>query len=220
HYDDALLLEHFQTVGVHEGRQGNKNFNVAAYMDNCDAAVRDAFGGSYECYYFYWMLNQETEKSVVTTGDYRTWQAVELSWYQQDELEHVNAYRAEVGASPVEIDPEMVAFACVRAWYDAIGNVKAHDNLYHQSVDDAMDGLDILEFYENAVKCHTAACTCNGPTSPWKDYRESVKGHYEAMVLDTQRYFGSSNSYMSSQSGSRCVAEFDMFTPETPKTSR
>lgn len=27
HQDNALLLEHFQTVGIHEGRQGSANFN-------------------------------------------------------------------------------------------------------------------------------------------------------------------------------------------------
>ena len=42
--DKALLLQHFQTVGIHEGRQGCEGFNVAAYQKNCDAKLREAFG--------------------------------------------------------------------------------------------------------------------------------------------------------------------------------
>ena len=63
-YDEELLLEHFQTVGIHEGRQGNETFNVAAYQENCKKELRHAFGDHYECYYFYWMLNQDSQKGV------------------------------------------------------------------------------------------------------------------------------------------------------------
>lgn len=56
-YDKKLLLEHFQTVGIHEGRQGNKSFNVGAYKSNCASDLRNAFGNNYEGYYFYYMLN-------------------------------------------------------------------------------------------------------------------------------------------------------------------
>ena len=33
HGDDEKLLDHFQTVGVHEGRQGCASFNVGVFMD-------------------------------------------------------------------------------------------------------------------------------------------------------------------------------------------
>ena len=44
HKDKALLLRHFQTVGIHEGRQGCEDFNVAAHQKNCDAKIREALG--------------------------------------------------------------------------------------------------------------------------------------------------------------------------------
>lgn len=39
HNNKALLLEHFQTVGIHEGRRGSANFNVGAYKANCDSKI-------------------------------------------------------------------------------------------------------------------------------------------------------------------------------------
>ncbi len=57
HENDALLLEHFLTQGVHKGRQAGADFNVAACMENCDKALMEAFGENCECYYFYYMLN-------------------------------------------------------------------------------------------------------------------------------------------------------------------
>lgn len=63
-YDDALLLQHFQTVGVHQGRQGSEGFSVAAYKANCGSDIQETLGGDYECHYFYCMLNQASEKSV------------------------------------------------------------------------------------------------------------------------------------------------------------
>ncbi len=68
HQDQELLLKHFQTVGIHEGRQGSSAFNVAAYMENCDSKVKKVFGDNYECYYFYYAINYKTEKAVTTAG--------------------------------------------------------------------------------------------------------------------------------------------------------
>ena len=38
--NDELLTEHFQTVGVREGRQGCESFNLAVYLENCDGKIR------------------------------------------------------------------------------------------------------------------------------------------------------------------------------------
>lgn len=43
HNDKNLLLKHFQTVGIHEGRQGKESFNVGAYKGNCSSEVSKAF---------------------------------------------------------------------------------------------------------------------------------------------------------------------------------
>ena len=57
HYDEEQLLRHFQTVGVHEGRQGSENFNVGAYMDWCAENLpytTEAFQGNYALYYIFY----------------------------------------------------------------------------------------------------------------------------------------------------------------------
>lgn len=104
HYDEKLLLEHFQTVGIHEGRQGNKAFNVAAYQKNCKKVLRDTFGDHYECYYFYWMLNQDSQKGVTTSGkNYPLQLGVKMTSMQAEEFKKVNKYRAEAGVNPLEL---------------------------------------------------------------------------------------------------------------------
>ena len=127
-YDEELLLEHFQTVGIHEGRQGNSAFNVAAYQKNCKKALRDAFGDHYECYYFYWMLNQDSQKGIATSGkSYPLQLGVKMTSIQAKEFEKVNEYRAEVGIDPLEFDPELAAAACYRGWVNISEGYGAHD---------------------------------------------------------------------------------------------
>lgn len=51
-------------------------------MAGCDGALVDAFGENYECYYFYYMLNQNTQSGAVTKnsgGADPRWLALELS---------------------------------------------------------------------------------------------------------------------------------------------
>lgn len=127
HYDEELLLEHFQTVGIHEGRQGNGDFNVAAYRENCGQELRDAFGNHYECYYFYWMLNQDSQKDVAAAGGgYPLQLGVKMTSMQAEEFEKVNEYRAEVGVEPLKFDPELAAVAGYRGWVDISEGYGAH----------------------------------------------------------------------------------------------
>ena len=129
HNDDALLLKHFQTVGIHEGRQGCEGFNVAAYKANCSKSLRKAFGDNYECYYLYYLLHQDTESKVKTTGTYPQQLTQKLTIVQATELKWVNKYRAEVGADPLSFDGELAALAAYRAYMDCTEGWDAHDGL-------------------------------------------------------------------------------------------
>ena len=214
HDDDQLLLEHFQTVGVHEGRQGSKNFNVASYMENCDKSLVDAFGDHYECYYFYWALNQKTESKVDTKSDGHPLQmCVKLTMLQDAEFRHVNEYREEAGVDPVELAPEFLAFANYRAWLDFTGDYTAHDWL-KQNADDAYDYLAVMgseTLTENTV---CGNCSDKGPsaTSYYLMYYDSPE-HYEAMVSKYAAYFGCSSTYWGSDNnGKYRHCQYDVYT--------
>ena len=199
HNDDALLLKHFQTVGIHEGRQGSKDFNVAAYMDNCDESLRKAFGDNYECYYLYYLLHQDTESGVKTTGSYKKQLAQELTVVQSDELRHVNKYRDEVNAGTVEFDSEMSALANYRAYMDCTEGWDEHDGLYHMmdtgELYDYMDMVDMDTYCEN--KCTKGYNTGKEHAyDPSIGYRMS-ESHYETMVDPEYNYVGCSNFYVS-----------------------
>lgn len=223
HDDPDLLLEHFQTAGVHEGRQGSEKFNVAAYMDHCSDAVKSAFGDDYACYYFYYMLNQETENAVDTenrNGGYRTWMAIQLTLEQQREFEAVNRYRAEVGVEPVVLDPEVVAFADYRAWLNASEGYRAHDWIDDQkdAVNHVMDLLDVDALVENTTAYYENTTAKSRLSSHASAYRTS-KSHYEAMVDPRNVYFGASHVYRN-LTGTGYLCEFDTFTRDRPRTSR
>ena len=214
HDDDGLLLEHFQTVGVHEGRQGSRAFNVAAYMENCGQSLVDAFGDHYECYYFYWALNQKTESEVSTVSDGHPLQmCVKLTVLQKSEFRQVNKYREEAGVDPVELDPEFLAFANYRAWLDFTGDYTAHDWL-KQHADDAYDYLAVMgsdTLTENTV---CGKCSYSGPSDKgyYLSYYNSPE-HYDAMVSKYAAYFGCSNAYWGPDNSGRCrYCQYDIYT--------
>lgn len=202
HNNDTLLLKHFQTVGIHEGRQASEKFNVAAYMDNCDKALRDAFGNNYECYYLYYLLHQDTESGVKTTGSYKKQLAQELTAIQERELKAVNKYRKEVGSQEVEFDSELAAFAGYRAYMDCTEGWDEHDGLYHLIDNDKMHSV----FYGPIgahIYCenkHTVSGR-NGwerTADQGKAYRNS-ESHYETMIDTDFNYVGCGNYYVSDQ---------------------
>ena len=199
HDDDALLLKHFQTVGIHEGRQGSKGFNVAAYMDNCDKSLRKAFGDSYECYYLYYLLHQDTESGVKTTGNYKKQLAQELTVVQTKELKGVNGWRKEVNAGTVEFDSELAALANYRAYMDCTEGWLDHDGLEHmldtREFYKYMDMVDIDTYQENK---DTNGCYAGNERTfdADVDYRNSPS-HYETMVDPEYAYVGCSNFYVS-----------------------
>ena len=229
HYDEELLLEHFQTVGIHEGRQGNRDFNVAAYRENCGQELRDAFGDHYECYYFYWMLNQDSQKDVAAAGGgYPLQLGVKMTSMQAEEFEKVNEYRAEVGVEPLQFDPEMAAFACYRGWVDISEGYGAHDWLKDNANEDRvyalMDLIHMDLLSENTVDSGVEDSTAYVHTTFYIDYRYSPE-HYEAMINPDYRYFGCSHIYFGinripeSRRGTKSAynkpmrrVEFDLFT--------
>lgn len=228
HDDDALLLEHFQTQGVHEGRQASAAFNVAAYMQRCDPALTEAFGDDYVCYYFYYMLHPDEQRAGKGAGggDFPSWLTVQLSLQQAREFAGVNKYRAAAGVEPVALHPEMMAFASYRAWHDAEYNYYAHDWCTDPSraddVSDCFDRLRIPKLSENTVKWYHKY-SCGGFQNFVENYANSPP-HYEAMVRADQKWMGCSNPYWSdnpenvseeSRETGYC-AQFDVFCAEEP----
>ena len=204
HKDKALLLQHFQTVGIHEGRQGCEDFNVAAYQKNCDAKIREAFGDSYECYYFYYAMNQKTQKGIVTTGSEKKQLTTKLTYMQQAELDRINQYRAEVGVAPLEYDAELSALACYRAYVDALEDWDAHDWLEAAENQDEINGMiEMIRadlWGENTVHGYPRTkeyALLQGPSTAWYiNYRYS-QDHYDAMIAKKYHYVGSANCYIS-----------------------
>ena len=229
HDNDELLLEHFQTQGVHEGRQANENFNVAAYMANCDNTLVNTFGEDYECYYFYYMLNQDTQHSIDaknTGGKYPLWLTLELSKSQKPEQNSVTRYRDKVGAQTLTLDPELIALANYRAWYDAEHNMYGHDWITENQTDvsDCLTRISCKGFAENTIKWYSQG----RPTSQraFAEIYANSKSHYDAMVNDKYAYSGYSNVYWSDNpdnpfaedGGTVYMTQFDVFSEKLPKS--
>lgn len=214
HYDEEELLFHFQTIGVHEGRQGNGSFNVGAYLMNCDYDIYKAFKHDYEGYYLYYMLNYDTEKDVNTlTCDDMSQVLTQYDFrptaYQLEELSMINEDRAEVGTDDLIILSELCAFANYRAYLNAHDGYEAHDW--------AIKNIDTFRSYitalggtvgaENTVTFQHGNCT-GTMAEPY--YRRS-EGHYNAMVNGKYNYMGASNVC----NGTRTSSQFDFFINDT-----
>lgn len=222
HGDGALLLEHFQTVGVREGRQGCTGFNVSAYMANCRGELSGAFGDASVCYYFYYMLNHAAEGSVGTDdpdGRYPLWRSVELTCAQQWELDAVNAYRAEVGAAPVVPDPELMALANYRAWANAEYRYRAHDWVddHQDECVELMDMLGTDGWSENMVVYYRSA-TADTKMADYADAYRDSEDHYKAMVNGKFHWFGVAHVYRH-LGAEGYVNTFDVFSADASKTS-
>ena len=199
HNDKALLLEHFQTVGIHEGRQGSADFNVGAYKANCDSDVRNAFGNNYEGYYFYYMLNHKTEKSVKTTGSkYEIQYKQIMTKCQADELTGVNNYRDEVNVADIAFDSELAAFANYRAWTNAHDDWRGHKWTYesknHNFIINYAKTRNARSVGENTTY-NDYICKSYGQTY-YDGYRKS-EPHYKAMINANYDLIGLSNVYYS-----------------------
>ena len=211
-YDDKLLLKHFQTVGIHEGRQGSANFNVGAYIANSE--MYDDFERNFAAYYLYYMLNYETEKHVNTVSNntgytvYRQYTCVPTAC-QKAEWSAVNDYREEVGSQDIIFESELTALANYRAYVNVVEGYYAHDWLNVDNneaiICDYADTIaDWNNFSENNLtnkhgKVHTGSTFASR-------YRYS-ENHYAAMIDANYDYIGISNAYYSGHHGS----QFDLF---------
>lgn len=214
--DDALLLEHFQTVGVHEGRQGNVEFNVEAYLNNCDYQVYKAFKGDVEGAYIYYMLHYDTEAFVNTTsckdGSRPRTQLFNLyTILQQTELNHINKYRLDAGSEDVTLNGELCALANYRAYINRINGVEyghAHDWLKNNQ-DTAWEYIGYITsnaktLGENAITYHKGLIN--------KDFAcmyYCSKKHRECMVNNVYSMVGVSNVYESPDTG--LESQIDLF---------
>lgn len=215
HYDKDLLLRHFQTVGIHEGRQGSKSFSVAAYMRNCGSDVKKSFGDNYEGYCFYYMLNHKSEKAIdasAKSGD-KIQQKTVMTALQAEELKGVNMYRKEAGVADIAFDGELAAWANYRAYLNSHDGYKVHDWFRaNDAVTDAvMDMYDARSLGENTVtvSCTKSKCSdhdCNYGDVEYDTYRTS-KPHYEAMISAKNDLIGCSNCYKAPY----VVSQFDCF---------
>ena len=201
HYDKDLLLLHFCTVGVHEGRQGSEGFNVKAYAINGSESVREAFKDNWEAYYLFYMLNYVKEQSVNTVSandgsklqkQYKTI----LTYMQALELDAINRYREKAGSSPVEFDQELAAIASYRAYINATEHIKAHDwlDISGNDVDQcnwivtALNGTVSGSFSENNYEPRGGIQKM--PRSVFADAYASSDSHYEAMCRPSQKWVG------------------------------
>lgn len=203
HEDEDLLLEHFQTVGIHEGRQGSEDFNVAAYMENCDGKLVKAFGEDYECYYFYYALNQKTESKIDTANDgsYPVQIDIVLTALQRQEMKKINEYRDEVDVNDVATNAEFLALADYRAWvnytndekYAQLG--KGHDwaNDNTNALYDMMDNFGADAFAENTV--HVRDGNGRVDNENYASQYRSSQEHYESMVNSEYAFAAPSNVY-------------------------
>lgn len=204
HNDKDLLLEHFQTVGIHEGRQGCASFNVWAYYYNCDVKIYKTFEQAYEGYYLYYMLNYDQEKNVDTVnppeGKEKKKQCKMVKTaIQSVELKYINQYRNEVSAEDVEYNSELQAFANYRAYINVMENWDAHDWTINL-------GNKVWDYFKIFTKTDDNKMAENNVTMGRNNYNSlsfplfydsyyHSKSHYDAMVSEKYHYVGVSNVY-------------------------
>lgn len=207
--DDKLLLRHFQTVGIHEGRQGCEEFNVGAYLYNCSDEVYEAFNQDYEGYYFYYMLYFDEEKNVNTVnaknGKKVKKQYKNVLTYQQKlELQNINKYRTDVETDKVEINGELNALANYRAYIQVKENWAAHD--WSEKHIDELNELIInlsktdSNYGENTVNFFKQEIDYSNNTLFFNEYFNSPE-HYEIMVNPKYKFAGVSNTYYGLNNG-------------------
>lgn len=216
HYDEELLLEHFQTVGIHEGRQGCANFNLGAYYTNNTSNLYNSFGDNYECYYIYYMLNYYSEKNINTISrndgkEVYPQYTIKLTKLQAMELNGVNSYRKNVGAANLVMDSEIMALSNYRAYLNVHDEWERHDwfksdeNWYSVT-----PYLGTIYGSENTITGRFII-SYNSLGVPADNYRTS-NSHYEAMIDTRYTYLGASNLYTGRGiDGVAKTSQFDMF---------
>ncbi|MCQ2082765.1 MAG: hypothetical protein MJZ11_14050 [Lachnospiraceae bacterium] len=220
--DDELLFEHFRTVGVHEGRQGCKSFNVDAYRKNCSKEVYDALKNDIEGFYLYYMLNYDKEKkcnTVTANSGKKVLKQVkiQLTALQRFEFDGVNEWRKKVGVEEVKTSGEFNAFANCRAYLQRMGKYGMNNEGHiwaRENKDTMIKYMDIC-FPENknyALYENTITSKNIRPKSKYYDLYADHKDHYDAMVDATDKYIGISNCYYNKSINT--ASQYDLFVHE------
>ena len=212
HYDKDLLLEHFQTVGVHEGRQGSADFNFYAFRMNSECPDYERV---YAAYYFDYMLNYDLYKNVNTVNIINDEICLQydfiLTATQKQELGWVNKYRNEVNVDNIYCYGELSCFANLRGYINVHDDYYAHEWFEVNDFENARKYAEILDpnyerISENCIErnwydlsgSYIFAC----------DYAAS-KSHYEAMIDSSYLGIGISNVYYNVDACRSC--QFDVF---------
>ena len=215
HNDDDLLLKHFQTVGVHEGRQGSESFNVGAYLMNCDKSVYAAFNDdnkNYECYYFYYMYNYDKEKSVDVANKpngekLRKQYKHVMTALQKSELEMSNKYRRAAGSEDIKGDSELDAIANYRAYINQVEGWVAHE--WAQKNDSTVRGWKSRNgsssYGENEVE---GAQKSIGIVCAEMYYKSPE--HKEILLANKYKYVGMSNTYTGTEKNARGWVRYNL----------
>lgn len=192
HGDDALLKQHFITVGIHEGRQGNASFNVKTFMDGCSSELRGAFGDNYECYYLYWLYSAEVDRNADMSahGNPQQMTAI-MTAVQKEEFDAINAERERKGSQPVEFDSELAAIANYRAWINADENWDAHDWAIQNN--DAL--WDVIGLVKGDTLSENTTSRFREEYNNWARGYISSTAHRNAMVDTRFNFTGNSNVY-------------------------
>ena len=213
-YDKALLLEHFQTVGIHEGRQGSAAFNCEAFRMNSNCPDYERY---WAAYFFDYMLNYDTYTNVNTVYEnngnpvYVQYDVLYTA-AQLRELSSVNNYRNEVGVQAIYSNAELTCFANYRCYINLTENYYAHDWF-------EMNDFENAKTYARIIAANAQAISENGiegklvgfPTSYiYADAYRASKPHYEAMINSEYNNIGISHVYHMGENYER-ACQFDTF---------
>lgn len=210
HYNKDLLLEHFQTVGIHEGRQGSANFNVEVFKTNSNCAN---YNDNYAAYYFDYMLNYDSYKNILYKNNNSASIQYKICYTaaQARELDAVNKYRQEVNAKDLYAHSELTCFANYRGYLNAAEGYYAHEWFELEDYKNAVHYGDIIA--KNRL-CISENCI-EGTNYSFHDgyiYAKSYRAsqpHYEAMINTDFDIIGVSHVYRNRSVGRGC--QFDTF---------
>ena len=217
HNDDALLLKHFQTVGVHEGRQASEKFNVIAYYYNCADSVYQAFKSekkNYAPYYFYYMFHYDTEKDVNTVSadngkEIRKQGTMVLTAVQKQELADTNKYRSDAGEEDYIADSELNAIANYRAYVNQVEGWVAHDwcreDKNHTKIQEWIQANGSASYAENEVE---GTRVYDGKVCATKYYNSPE--HCETLLSKKYKYVGMSNTYQGKTKNARGYVRYNL----------
>ena len=150
-YDETALMYHFYTIGMYEGRQGCKDFNVNAYMRANFATTSDYKNNTNLAKYYIKYAESRYLGTTSKTYQKHSTDSLQLRIYDPSfdaYLETVNSYRKQEGLSNYSTvnaytQAEMNALANYRCRYDVL-NSNSYAHNYAQIVGKAFNSNDLI----------------------------------------------------------------------------